>query len=169
MEYQANKPYPKIEVKEKNIFYANLLLQDYCGVISEATAIYQYIYQRINQFQSNVEFSQALLKIAIVEMRHLQLLGEAITLLGLKPEYKFMDSCNNLVNWDSSFINYNTDIVTMLKNNIRLEENTIADYRYHIYMIDDPYIKRLLYRIIEDEEIHITCFQTLLAEYENKN
>lgn len=165
MEYQANKPYPKVEVKEKNLFYATLLLEDYAGMISESTAIFQYIYERINKFQIHPEFSEALLRIAVVEMRHLQMLGETITLLGLKPEYKSIDSCNYLVNWNSSFVDYNTDIISMLKNDIRLEENTIANYQYHIHMINDPYIKRLLYRIIEDEEIHIQCFQTLLAKY----
>ncbi len=166
MEYAANKPYPKIEVKEKNLFYAQLLSEDYAGVISEATAIYQYVYQKMVNFQSNILFSDTLLKIAIVEMKHLALLGETITLLGSKPKYQFVDACNQLHNWNSSFIYYHTDIISMLKYNIRMEQNTILNYQRHIVMIDDPYIKRLLNRIIEDEIIHIQCFQTLLVEYE---
>ncbi len=57
----------------------------------------------------------------------------------------------------------------MLKYNIRLEQNTILNYQRHIAMIDDPYVQRLLNRIIEDEVIHIQCFQTLLREYEKNN
>lgn len=169
MEYAAKKPYPKIEVKGKNLFYAQLLSEDYAGMISEATAIYQYVYQKMVKFQSKVTFSDALLKIAIVEMKHLALLGETITLLGLTPKYQFLDSCNHLVNWNSSFINYDTNISEMLKYNIRLEQNTILNYQRHIAMIDDFYVQRLLNRIIEDEVIHIQCFQTLLREYEKNN
>ena len=32
-------PYPPIQVKEKNRVYANLLSIDYCGAVSEMTAI----------------------------------------------------------------------------------------------------------------------------------
>lgn len=36
-------PYPAIRVKEKNTAYANLLSIDYCGAVSELSAIAQYI------------------------------------------------------------------------------------------------------------------------------
>lgn len=36
-------PYPPIQVKEQNRAYANLLSIDYCGAVSEMTAITQYI------------------------------------------------------------------------------------------------------------------------------
>ncbi len=169
MEYAANKPYPKVEVKAKNLFYAQLLSEDYAGMISESTAVYQYVYQKMVKFQSNQLFSDVLLKIAIVEMKHLALLGETITLLGLEPKYQFVDSYNQLINWNSSFINYDTNIREMLRYNIRLEQNTILNYQRHIAMIDDPYIRNLLNRIIEDEVIHIQCFQTLLIESEKNS
>ena len=36
-------PYPPIQVQEKNPAYANLLSVDYCGSVSEMSAITQYI------------------------------------------------------------------------------------------------------------------------------
>ena len=36
-------PYPAVKVREKNMAYANLLSADYCGAVSELTAIAQYI------------------------------------------------------------------------------------------------------------------------------
>ncbi len=36
-------PYPPIQVEERNLAYANLLSIDYCGAVSEMTAILQYI------------------------------------------------------------------------------------------------------------------------------
>ena len=35
--------YPPIRVREKNLSYANLLSNDYCGSVSELSAITQYI------------------------------------------------------------------------------------------------------------------------------
>ena len=37
----ADLPYPPIQVQEKNPAYANLLSIDYCGPVSELTAITQ--------------------------------------------------------------------------------------------------------------------------------
>ena len=45
---KANIPYPKIEVEEKNSYYAKLLYDDYAGNVSETTAIFLYIYTYIN-------------------------------------------------------------------------------------------------------------------------
>ena len=50
----------------------------------------------------------------------------------------------------------------MLRSDIKIEEEAIRKYRYHISLINDKYIKALLYRIIEDEEVHIKCFNMLL-------
>ncbi len=162
MECRVNKPYPKIEVEEENISYANLLLEDYAGIVSEETAINQYIYQHFDKFNINEEFSNTLSSIAVVEMKHLELLGKTIKLLGLNPVFKIKEKNCNLTYWSSSFVNYNTNIIDMLKNDIKIEEQAIQNYKYHISIINDKYVKRLLYRIIEDEEQHIKCFNMLL-------
>ena len=39
----ADLPYPPIEAEERNTAYANLLSVDYCGAVSELSAITQYI------------------------------------------------------------------------------------------------------------------------------
>ena len=162
MECRVNKPYPKIEVEEENIVYANILLEDYAGVVSELSAIHQYIYQKFEKFNEKEEFAKTLSSIAMVEMKHLELLGETIKLLGVDPKFKYADKTNYLNYWNSSFVNYNTDIIAMLKDDIKIEEEAIQSYKCHIRIIDDKYVKQLLYRIVEDEEKHIECFKTLL-------
>ena len=42
--YSDPSPYPKVKVERQNMFYAELLMDDYAGVISEFTAISQYLY-----------------------------------------------------------------------------------------------------------------------------
>lgn len=163
MKCRVDKPYPKVRVERKNIEYAKLLLDDYASPIGEDRAIHQYIYQKFDKFNADPVFAETLSQIAMVEMKHLELLGETIKLLGVNPEFRFLDNnTNRLVYWNSSFVDYTTNIIEMLKSDIRIEEEAIKKYRYHISIIDDKYIKALLYRIIEDEEMHIKCFNMLL-------
>lgn len=165
MECKSNNPYPEVKVKCKNIEYAKILLEDYAGVISEDSAIHQYIYQHFDKFNVDEEFSETLKQIAMVEMKHLELLGKTIKLLGLDPKFKFIDKyCNSFTYWSSSFVDYTINIVDMLIDDIEIERKAIENYKYHISIIDDPYIKRTLNRIIEDEEIHIKCFNVLLEK-----
>ena len=168
MEYQVNKPYPKVEVEKENKEYAYLLLEDYAGVISEDTAIHQYSYQHFDQFNIDTEFSEALSRIAMTEMKHLNLLGKTIKLLGVDPKFIFVEKNENCPKyWKSNFVNYTTNLKAMLIDDIKIEKEAIKAYQKHIQMIDDRYIKQLLERIIEDEEQHIKCFNELLERCKN--
>lgn len=75
-------PYPPISVKEQNPAYANLLKIDYCGSVSELSAILQYINNENRLSCERCPLAQTLLGIAIAEMIHLQKLGQLIHLLG---------------------------------------------------------------------------------------
>lgn len=162
MDHEKNYPEPKVE--KNNIEYAQILMQDYAGKVSEDTAIHLYSFQHFTA--SNAEFKKAIIKIAITEMKHLELLGKTIYLLGIKPEYKTFDSTtNNLIPWNSDNVNYETDFEKILKLNIASEKTAIKNYKYHSSIINDKYIKNLLARIIEDEEEHIRIFNSFLKRY----
>ena len=155
MECKIDKPYPKVAVEKPNKKYAYILLEDYSGIVSELSSITQYVYQKFNKFDINEEFSRTLSQIAMVEMKHLELLGETIKLLGLEPRFVFSDKYNFLTYWNGSFVNYTTNISDMLLSDIKIEQEAISKYYYDISVINDMYIKRTLYRIIEDEEKNI--------------
>lgn len=72
-------PYPPVAVREKNPFYAALLAEDFAAATGELTAIHQYVYQ-------SWIFAQRRYDIARVEMLHLDILGQLITLLGCVPK-----------------------------------------------------------------------------------
>ena len=115
LECRVNKPYPEVRVESKNIEYAKLLLDDYASNVGEDTAIHQYIYQKFDKFKADPVFSRTLSQIAMVEMKHLELLGETIKLLGVNPEFRFIDkNTDNLVYWNSSYVDYTTDIVKVI-------------------------------------------------------
>ncbi len=160
-------PYPAIMVEKPNIDYAYILLQDYAGAISETTAILMYSYQKFLNIEE--EFTKTIRTIAITEMHHLDILGQLIYKLGLNPVYKTLQSNNNnMLPWTSDFVNYNTNLETILKYNIKSETNAIINYKKHYELIDDIYIKQNIARIIEDEKVHLKCFNNLLEQYRKK-
>lgn len=160
MIYQDQTPYPEPQVTKKNRKYAELLLEDYAGKVSEDTAIHLYLYQHLILKQTHPHISKILEGIAETEMRHLELLGETITLLGVKPIFGTIT--NNVINYfDAEYVNYNINLYDILQININSEEEAIRNYQRNIEEIKDPYIQELLRRIIKDEELHIKIFKNI--------
>jgi bacterioferritin len=81
--------------------------------------------------------------IAREEMRHLDLLAEAIVELGGKPSLK-----------RGKMIMTGKAVANWMKNDVQLEEGAMSQYKEHIKLVDDPRIKRTLRRILSDEQSH---------------
>ena len=157
------EPYPEPRVTAPNLYFARLLLEDYCGGISEMTAINQYLYHSFT-FQSLPELAELEECISIIEMKHVKLLAETIQQLGLAPEFRVL-SGNLPVYWSASSVYYGYDINDKLDADIAAEIQAIENYRLHQRLIDDPFIKKLLERIIIDEEYHVKLFRDAKAKY----
>lgn len=156
-------PYPEPRVTGKNRQYAMLLLEDYAGTISETTAINQYFYHYLTflEYPDLAELEEC---VAIIEMFHMELLGKVIRLLGVSPRLRVL--CNNRpVYWNGSYVYYGKKICDRLAADIKAELGAIEQYRRHYQMIDDPYIRELLQRIIKDEEHHLNLFREAAAKY----
>lgn len=162
MKVKLDIPYPEVKVEEKNPYYADLLSEDYAGRTSETTATLLYSYQHFSAFDSNEEFSKIIKEIAIVEMKHLGMLGETIKLLGREPIYKTCEaSRGDCVMWTASNIDYSTRLKEMLEVDIAAESKAIKIYESHKRLIKDKYIKNMLDRIILDEKRHLEIFKSL--------
>lgn len=157
-------PYPPIQVKERNQAYANLLSIDYCGSVSELSAITQYINNENRMTSERCSLAKTILGIAVAEMIHLQKLGELIFLLGGKIDFtaKYRDGRQKI--WTPQYLAIPENIREMLLTDIEDEEDAIEQYNIHIKMIDDNYVNAVLARIIKDEEYHIMILRALLAE-----
>lgn len=165
MKVKLDIPYPEIKVEKENAYYADLLGEDYAGQISEATAVMLYSYQHFVQFNKNKEFSKLIEEIAEVEMRHMEILGKLINLLGKEPIYRTCEaSRGDCVMWSASNVNYASDLKEMLKVNIDSESAAIRTYEHHKKIIEDKYIKAILDRIILDEKNHLQIFKELYDE-----
>ncbi len=120
-----------------------LLNQDLEG---EHGAIIQYLTHAYAMGEG--EMACEIEAIAREEMRHLDWLAEAIVELGGVPSLergKMRMEGKSVVDW--------------MKNDVSLENDAIALYTEHIKLVDNPKIKRLLQRILSDEESHHGDFQ----------
>jgi len=86
--------------------------------------------------------------IAREEMRHLDWLAETIVELGGVPSLK-----RGKMRTDGK------SVADWMGNDVLLEEDAVNQYREHIESVDDPKIKRLLQRILSDEESHHGDFE----------
>jgi bacterioferritin len=126
--------------KKKIIELLNLDLQDEHG------AIIQYLSHAYAMGEG--EMSCEIEAIAREEMRHLDWLAETIVELGGKPSLK--RGTQNMAG---------KTVPEWMKNDVGLEDGAIEAYKKHIKMIDDPKIKRLLKRILADEQSHRGDFE----------
>ena len=82
------------------------------------------------------------------EMRHLDWLAETIVELGGTPSLE-----------RGTMRMGGASVTDWMRNNVMLEEGAITQYNEHINLVDDPKIKRLLQRILSDEEAHHGDFE----------
>ncbi len=157
-------PYPEIKVQRPNRYYAELLLEDYAGRVSEMTAINQYFYHHVIFEEKYEDLAKLEECIAIIEMWHLEMLGETIRLLGVDPRLRVLTR-NRETYWCADYVYYGYAVCDRLAADIAAEESAIAQYRKHQQLIKDPYIDAILERIIRDEQHHLQLFSNAMQKY----
>lgn len=164
--YRVKLSYPKVHVTEPNAEYAKVLLGDYAGHVSEFGAIAQYIFHMIVLEEDYPDVSEALLGIAIVEMDHLDMLGDLINELGTPPQFRSCEDRRSTY-WCATprNVDYSVTVRKALLSDISIEMKAIANYEKSIEQIDNEEIRCLIRRIILDEEMHIEVFSGLYKKY----
>ncbi len=160
-------PYPPLRVSGKNLAYANLLSIDYCGSVSELSAITQYINNenRLSCMSGEAcSIAGTLLGIAMAEMMHLQKLGELMCLLGGRIDFAAKQQNGKQKLWTPAYLTLTDNVRQMLSADIEAEKAAVNQYRMHIKMINDAYVDAVLARIIQDEEYHIMLLQALMQK-----
>lgn len=155
-------PYPPIQVQGKNPYYARLLMEDYAGPVSEMTAANQYIYHHTMTDGASAA-AEALEKISIIEMMHMEKLAKTIRLLRANP---YLKGGPEAADWTSASVEYGGSLPERLHLDLASEYAAIQNYEKHIEMIDDPFIKALLRRIVLDEKLHVRLFRQLIRQYD---
>ena len=160
----ADLPYPPNQVRGKNCAYAELLKVDYCGAVSEMSAITQYINNENRLSLERCSIARTLLGIAMAEMMHLQKLGELIVMLGGNVNYTAKHRNGAKRMWTPEYLTIPEHAVKMIQADITAEKDAVEQYQMHIKMIQDDCVDAVLARIVKDEEYHIMLLRNLLEE-----
>lgn len=160
----ADLPYPPVQVRGRNQAYADLLSVDYCGAVSEMSAITQYINNENRLSCIKCPLAKTILGIAMAEMMHLQKLGELAVLLGGDISFvaKYRNGSHKM--WTPGYLSIPGDARKMIIADIEAERAAISQYKAHMQIIRDDYVNAVIARIIKDEEYHIMLLQSLLKE-----
>jgi bacterioferritin len=117
----------------------------------EHAAIIQYLIHAYSMGEG--EMACEIEGIAREEMRHLDWLAEAVLELGGVPSFKrgeMRSTGENVLSW--------------MKNDVLAEADAITMYQEHIKSINNVKIRRLLQRILSDEESHKGAFESFAKE-----
>lgn len=167
MKYIIDTPYPSIDDLTPNIQYAELMLSNLGGLLSEMNAVSLYFYNHIILEEYWKDLADAMFMISKVEMHHLDIFAKMCYRLGADP--RLWNCHDDLLNyWSPGYNVYPRQILSILDNAILQEQKTINNYQYQMNCIDQPIIQDMLKRIIEDEELHIRIFQYFIKEYNQK-
>lgn len=157
-------PYPDLSGLTVDCKNARIIMPAYADSKSEMTAVLQYIFQSINfNVAGNDKYAAALEEIAIAEMKHLDMLGEALLRMGVSPTYvrrppelcEFYSTCN---------VDYSVRPAAMLAADITAENEAIRSYEQMLCKIDNPTLNALISRILLDERMHLKAFKEMYCE-----
>ena len=156
---ESPEAYPEIRVERQNPYYARLLFAAYAGQESELAAILTYSHGAlVSRGKCPKELYETLECISAVEMRHMEMLGKLIVLLGGDARYILP---NGRASINTAALPYACAPERIIRNSIAGEEGAIRLYRELIRSINDECVRAVLRRIILDEEQHIKIFKEM--------
>ena len=74
-------------------------------------------------------------------------------------EKKMVNSCN-MMGVNPAIVQLQREPVRMITEGIASEKGAIAQYQKHMQMIKEPHVRKVIERIIKDEEYHIFLLQS---------
>lgn len=152
-----NAPYP-LTAPRRDLHDARLLQDLYGGRASETTAIIQYCFQSYVLRPTRPELADLLITIAKVEMRHHELLGQAIFGCGKPPLV-----ASNCCFWSASAVDWSEDAVNILERDIADETRAAQAYERTAKLLHSPSLAALLVRVAEDERLHVALLTDALS------
>lgn len=160
IELVTRSDYPKIKQLRKNSYYHGLLQNLYAGQDSETTIFHQLRYQYYMLSGFNDKIAEILNGIALSDLKHHELLAEAIKMVGGDPVL-----CSAQGKWfGGRSIDYIKDTKQILLLDIEAKEKAIIDYRTTISKIENTEVLLLLESIVADEERHKLLLKKLIRK-----
>ena len=161
--YTAPGPYPEVRAGGKNQRYAQAILSNVGGSISEMGAVAQYLYGHVTQ-EGRPEVAECLGHIAVVEMHHLAIFSELARQLGEDPRL-WSPLRGGRRYWTPEYLRYPRRLEQLLRIAIEEERSSIQKYHRQLLWIKDENVAANLRRIIADEEVHVEILTCLMKRY----
>ncbi len=152
---------PSMEEIEKDHHALRIVSPAYAGRSGEMTATLQYVFQSIVLGScGRREDAEKLMRIAVQEMHHMEILGTLICKLGAPPIFT---SCPPypVGYYSASSVNYTRDFMSMIRLDILGEKAAIEQYRYMIERLNNGKVISVLEGIVRDEEEHLAILEEL--------
>ncbi len=113
----------------------------------------------------NQSDADTLVAIAIAEMHHLDILGEAMLKLGVNP--RFVQYPNSKCYFDTSCVSQSVMPQKMIMDDIQGEMDAIAEYKKMLFVLKNENVAAVIQRIIIDEQLHLETLKEMLERYSN--
>lgn len=156
--------YPSLDGIEEDTAALKIISPAYAGDEGELTAVLQYVYQHILFDNMGCkDYANILIKIAVTEMKHLEILGSLILKLGAAPVYSYLPPYP--INYYSArSVSYSKNPQKMILDDIAAEQYAIDTYTKMLCRIKNERIAAVIQRIRMDEEKHLATFKCILKE-----
>lgn len=160
----VDAPYPSLDGLSCDPFSSRIISAAYATPSGELSAILQYVYHSLNFAHCGYKsIADTLMSIAIAEMEHLELLGEALINMGTSPIYTFQPPAQFNF-YSTKFVAYSRSLTNMIEDDIMGERHAIYGYEKMLCRLKDGTLKALIVRIIEDEKLHLAELKKILDE-----
>ena len=138
------------------------------GVIFTFIFFLREIYFYFNFYRLKDKTTCELLqRIRLCEEIHFQTIGEMLVRLGVDPVLTEVPpfKCDY---FNTSFLSYSKTPAKMLKDALFLEMTSIARYKVMLTLIDQPDVKGVIERLLEDELLHQSALKNRLKQITEK-
>ena len=157
-----SKEYPAIKNPCKNSYYSGILQNLFAGPEGEVITFLQLQYHANTLKNFNEKISKILYEISLTDLKHQQLLANAIEMTYGNPIY-----ANSQGKWiGGRQIDYVKNTKQIIHANLEAKEKSIIDYKIAISKIENTQIKLLLTAILSDEENHRLILKKILKTLE---
>lgn len=158
----VDAPYPELTTLTCDPVSVRILSAAYATSTGELNATLQYVYHAFCfAAEGDKERAQGLKSIAIAEMHHLDLLGEALIRLGAPPVYSCCPPAKYNF-YSTKFVAYSRTLRNMIEDDIMGEKYAIYCYERMLPRLKNNTLRTLICRILEDEQLHLDYLKSCL-------
>ena len=160
---QSPLPYPPVAAQIKSPAYAQAMLSNMSGSVSEMCAVSLYFYNRLLS-QEQQKIADIFSKMVVVEMHHLEIFGTLARQMGADPRL-WQRRAGRMLYWSPGYNDYPQELLPMLQNSLKCEQLTIQKYQDQAEEIADENVVENLMRIILDEQVHASILKELIEQH----